>query len=330
MSITAGVGLDVGTMNLVAARSADSKVSTSRLRNAFIDLPASNKRMLKISNTSYIEMDGHLLVIGDEALETANLFDREARQQMSGGFMSAAEIDGQRVIAVMLKHLLGSPATAGEKCVYSVPAPALDVNGSDITYHSKVLEKIIQELGFKAEAANEALAIIYSECAKSNFSGLGISFGSGMTNVCLAYNAMSVLEFSVGRGGDWIDNGASRAVGTTAAKICAIKESGLDLMAPKSRQEEALVVYIESLIDYVIDNTIKQFAKSKNQISISKPMPIVLSGGTSLAKGFIEKFQARFELYKDKFPLQVSEFRHASDPMAAVATGLLVLAQMDD
>jgi hypothetical protein len=275
-------------------------------------------------------MDGHLLVIGDEALETANLFDREARRPMSGGIMSSGEIDGQRVIAVMLKHLLGAPKSDLEKCVYSVPAPALDVNGSDITYHSKILERIISELGYKAEAINEALAIIYSECAKTSFSGLGISFGSGMTNVCLAYNAMSVLEFSVGRGGDWIDAGASKAVGTTAAKICTIKESGLDLMNPKSRQEEALAVYIENLIDYVIDNTIKQFSKSKNQISINKPLPIVISGGTSLAKGFLEKFQTRFEKYRSSFPVTVSEFRHATDPMSAVATGLLVLAQMDD
>lgn len=330
MAVVSGVGLDVGTMNLVAARSEAGSVVSSRLRNAFLDLPAANKRMLKISNTSFIEMDGHLLVIGDEALETANLFDREARRPMSGGIMSAGEIDGQRVIAVMLKHLLGTPKSDLEKCVYSVPAPALDVNGSDITYHSKILERIINELGYKAEAINEALAIIYSECAKTSFSGLGISFGSGMTNVCLAYNAMSVLEFSVGRGGDWIDAGASKAVGTTAAKICTIKEGGLDLMNPKSRQEEALAVYIENLIDYVIDNTIKQFSKSKNQIAITKPIPIVISGGTSLAKGFLEKFQTRFEKYRDTFPITVSEFRHATDPMSAVATGLLVLAQMDD
>ncbi len=40
-----GVGLDIGTMNLVAARRAvDGTVETSRMRDAFLDLDASAKK----------------------------------------------------------------------------------------------------------------------------------------------------------------------------------------------------------------------------------------------------------------------------------------------
>jgi hypothetical protein len=286
--------------------------------------------MLKISNTSYVEVDDKLLVIGDEALETANLFNREARRPMAGGLVASGEIDAQQVIGLMMKGILGSPRKENEKCCYSVPAAAVDVGGSNVVYHSKVLGRILTELGYTAEPVNEALAVVYSECAKSNFSGLGISYGSGMTNICLSYNAMSALEFSVGRGGDWIDQGASKAVGVTAAKICSIKESGIDIFNPTNRESEALSVYVESLIDYTIDNIIAQFAKSKSEITIPKPIPIVISGGTSLAKGFVEKFQSQFEKHKSKFPVPISEIRHATDPMTAVGTGLLVLAQMED
>ncbi len=325
-----GVGLDVGTMNFVSARKTGSKVSTSRIRNAFIDLPPENKRMLKISNTSFVEIDGKLLVVGDEALETANLFNREARRPMAGGIVAAGEIDAQQVIGLMMKHILGEPKKDNERCCYSVPAAAVDVAGSDIVYHGKILGKILSEIGYSPEPVNEALAVIYSDGAKSNFSGLGISYGSGMTNVCLAYNAMSALEFSVGRGGDWIDSGAAKAIGTTSAKVCAVKESGIDISNPVGREAEALAVYIENLIDYTISTVISQFAKSKNEISIPKPIPIIISGGTSLAKGFVEKFQERFEKHRAKFPIQISEIRHASDPMTAVATGLLVYAGMEE
>ena len=325
-----GVGLDVGTMNFVAARKIGSKVTTQRVRNAFIDLPLENRRMLKISNTSFAEMDGRLLVIGDEALETANLFNKEARRPMSGGVISAGELDAQRIIGLMMKHTLGDPRTVGEKCCHSVPAAALDVTGSDVTYHGKILGKILSELGYSPEPVNESLAIIYSECAKTNFSGLGISYGSGMTNVCLAYNAMSALEFSLGRGGDWIDSGAARAIGTTSAKVCSIKESGVDISNPSSREAEAISVYVENLIEYTISSVIDHFSKARSEIMAPKPIPIIISGGTSMAGGFVEKFRSVFEIHRSKFPIQISEIRHAQDPMTAVASGLLILAQMED
>jgi actin-like ATPase involved in cell morphogenesis len=142
-----GVGLDCGTMNFVAARRSAKKVVYSRVRDAFLDLPLDTKRMLKISKTDYVELDGKLLVIGDKAMETANLFNREARRPMSGGVIASGEVDAQQVIGLMMKQILGEPRVPKEKCCYSVPAPAVDVQGSDITYHKAILGKIIQELG---------------------------------------------------------------------------------------------------------------------------------------------------------------------------------------
>lgn len=330
LDLSPGVGLDIGTMNFVAARKAGKSVHTQRVRNAFLDMPQEHKRMLKLSNTSYVELQDKLLVIGDEALETANLFNKEARRPMSGGIISAGELDAQQVISLIMKSVVGEPRKDKEKCCYSVPAAAVDVSGSDITYHTKVLGKILEELGYTAEPINEAMAVVFSECASSNFTGLGISYGSGMTNICLSYNAMSVLEFSLGRGGDWVDSGAARALGLTNARICSIKESGVDINKPDSRESEAIAVYLDNLIDYSINNIISHFGKAKRDIMITKPIPIVVSGGTSLANGFLDKFKFRFENLKSKFPFPISEIRAAKDPLTAVATGLLVVGQMDD
>jgi hypothetical protein len=317
-------------MNFVAARRGDNKITYSRVRDAFLDLPPETKRMLRLSNTDYVELGGRLLVIGDKAIDTANIFNQEARRPMQQGVIASGEIDAQQVIGIMMKQILGEPKMAGEKCCYSVPAPAVDVAGSDITYHRAILGKILQEIGYKPEATNEALAIIFADCTKENFSGLGISYGSGMTNVCLAYNAMSALEFSLGKGGDWIDNGAAKAVSSTSAKMCAVKEGGIDITKPKTREEEAIALFIQTLIDYTIDAFSKRFVQAKNEILVPKPIPIVVSGGTSLAGGFLDKFKERFELHRAKFPIQISEVRAAIDPMTAVATGLLMLSQMED
>jgi hypothetical protein len=326
-----GIGLDLGTMNIVSARKVGKKVTTKRVRDAFIDLSPEHKKMLRLSNTAFVELDGHLLVVGDDALQTANLFNREARRPIAGGMISAGELDAQQVIGLIVKRVIGEPNVKDERCCYSVPATAIDIRGSDITYHTAIMGKIIRELGFKPEPINEALAIIYSECDKEVFSGLGISYGAGMTNVCLAYNSMSALEFSLGRGGDWIDNGAGKAVGQTAAKMCTIKEAkGFDITKPKNREEEAIALFVQTLIDYTIDSIIGQFVKVKHELLVPKPIPIVVSGGTSLAGGFIDKFKERFEAHRSKFPIQISDIRIAENGMTAVATGLLVVAGQSD
>lgn len=326
-----GVGLDLGTMNVVSAReTGKGAVKTTRVRDVFIDLPLESKRLLKLSKKSYIEFEGKLLVIGDEALETANLFNREARRPLSKGMIAPGEIDAQQVMGLILKEVLGAARSEKEKCCFSVPAPAIDVPDSNIAYHTAILKKMVMESGYDAYPHNEAQAIIFSECLEDNFSGIGISYGSGMTNVCLSYNAMSALEFSLARGGDYIDSNAAKAINTTAAKVCALKESGININKPDSREAEALAVFIQGVIDYSIENIIKHFDRVKDTIHIPNPIPLVVSGGTSKAGGFMEKFESRFNVYKDKFPVKISVIKHAKDPMTAVATGLLLLAQMGD
>ena len=170
------------------------------------------------------------------------------------------------------------------------------------------------------------MAIIFSETAKDGFSGITISFGSGMTNCALAISTQEALSFSVARGGDWIDSGASKSVGGTQARLCAIKEKGLNLDKPEGREQEAISFYYRNLIEYTIDQIALQFKAIENRFSLPKPIPIVVSGGTSKAGGFLETFKSVFERKRKKFPIEVSEIRGASDPLNAVAHGLLIQA----
>jgi len=324
-----GVGLDVGTMNLVSAKTDGSKISTSRVRDAFLDLEAGAKKMLKLSNVDFIDQgEEGVIVIGDAALDMANVFGKEVRRPLSRGLVSAGEIDALGVLGVLVKSILGEPREENEVCYFSVPSAPVDEN-RDVVYHKGVFERIVEECGYEAYAGNEAMAIIYSETAKDGFSGLGISFGSGMCNIALSISGMEAMTFSVARGGDWIDAGSAKAVGSTQSRICAVKEKGIDLLNPKSREEEALALYYKSLIEYCIDQTAREFIRIKDRFSMPKPVPVIISGGTSLAGNFVEFFQKVFKKKQRKFPFEVSEIRHASDPLNAVAKGLLIQAQQE-
>lgn len=327
--VTPGVGLDIGTMNVVAARKSSSGIETRRVRDAFLELPLDSKKMLKLSNVSFVERADELLILGDAAMDTANIFGREARRPLSAGLVSSSDIDAMEILGLLIKNVLGEPKVSGEHCYFSVPAAPVDKPGQDVIYHRGVLERIVRECGYTPTAGNEAMAIVYAETAKEGFSGIGISFGSGMTNIAMSVNTIEGLSFSVGRGGDWIDGGAAKSIGSTASRICAIKEKGVDINAPVGREQEAITFYYKNLIEYAIDQIALQFASVQGKFTLPKPIPIVVSGGTSKAGGFLALFKSVFDKKRKRFPIEVSEIRAASDPLNAVANGLLVQAMQE-
>lgn len=334
MVLLPGIGLDCGTMNFVAARYTQKDegklILTSRMRDAFIELPLEAKKHLKLASVNFVQVDDQLVVVGDKAMEYANvgLFGGELRRPLKAGLISAGESDAIKILGILIKHCLKTPQREGEYCYFSVPAEPVDVDRK-VIYHKGILENIIKECGFTPIASNEAMAIIYSETAEDDFDGIGISFGSGMTNVALSVGALEGLSFSVGRGGDWIDEHSAASIDSTAARICALKEAGIDLMNPKGREQETLAIHYKHHIEYVLDLFVKQFVQIKDKFAIPRAIPIVVSGGTSKAGGFLEFFKATFESKRRKFPLEIKEIRAASDPLNAVAQGLLVQAALE-
>lgn len=325
-----GVGLDIGTMNIVSARkNAEGKTESKRVRDAFLDVPLHAKKMLKLSQVPYVEREDELLLVGDTALDMANIFGKEVRRPLQDGLISPSEIDSVEVLGFLLKSVLGEPQHDSEHVYYSIPAAPLDYPDRDVVYHKGIFYNALKQLGYNPHASNEALAIVYSECAQDRFTGLTFSFGSGMTNVALAYNTIECMTFSVARGGDWIDKGAAKNLGSTASRICTVKESGFDLVNPKNREEEALSFYYRELIQYALDNVVKQFITIRDKFNFNQPIPIVIGGGTSLAEGFLPFFLEVFENHRKKFPLEISEIRLASNQLNAVANGLLIQAMQE-
>ena len=328
-------GVDIGTCFLVSAKPGENNtIKLKSIRDAFLDLDNEPqvKNMLKLSKTDFIEAGEKIYVIGDPAVVLANIFRKEARRPMSRGVLSPGELEAEKVLLVLLESILGKcQAPTPEVCFYSVPAAASDVE-MDVIYHGAMFSKLIGQLGYKPVSLNEAAAISYSNAAPENFSSLSISWGAGMVNVCLMFQTIIGMSFSIARGGDWIDASSAKSTGTTASRIQAIKEKGFDLMDPMKgdpktlREREAIIVYYKSLMLYALDSIRQELLKKQETIDLPVSIPIILSGGTALAGNFLEFFKSAFETIKDKFPIPVSGIRLAGDPLNAVAQGLLVAA----
>jgi actin-like ATPase involved in cell morphogenesis len=290
------------------------------------------KNLLKMSKVDFIESEDKLYIIGDNAIVMSNIFKKSARRPLSKGVISPGELEAEKILLVLIETILGRARVQDEVCFYSIPGKPIN-SPMDIVYHEAMFAKLIGSLGYnKCIALNEAAAIVYSNAAKEQFSALALSFGAGMVNVALLYQTMIGMSFSIENSGDWLDESAARATGSSSGRVQSIKEKGLDLLDPNNgdpktlREREALIIYYKSLILRVLDSIKNEFKKNQGNIALPVAIPIILSGGTSLPKGFKQLFEEGFNSVKDSFPIPVSEVRCASDLLNAVAQGLLVAA----
>jgi actin-like ATPase involved in cell morphogenesis len=328
--VALGKGLDVGTANLAAAvQNADGGITVSVERNAFLDINADvySKNMLTKLKVPYVVHNGKLVVIGEAAFELANVFGKDTRRPMADGLVSPNETDALPMMKLIISKILGEPRAPGEACYFCIPAESIDVE-NNIVYHQGLFEGMVNKLGYTARAINEAHAVVFSELADSDFTGIGLSFGGGMANACICYKSIPCLSFSVARGGDWIDKNVANVLGVPRSKAAHIKERGIDIRDPKSREEEAVAIYYRSLINYVLSNIKTRFESGQNMPTFNEPVDIACAGGTCMIGGFIEVFREEFA--KIDFPLPVGKIFRSEEALTAVAKGCLVAAAIGE
>ncbi len=327
MTNSGTIGIDIGTMNLISAKSspADGRIETKTLRNVFLEVSKSSDGTIDLTRVYHTVIDGVIYILSDDAYKFSNIFNKQISRSMKTGLLNPAFIDSSEILGTMIRDLIGNNSN-GDICSFSVPAPSVD-HDNDIIYHKGMIEKIIKKLGYKPLAVNEGAAVIFSECPVDK-TGIGVSFGAGMTNVAVVYDGSPGMTFSVARGGDWIDQSTSRMLAGLDSRVNAIKESGFDINDTNTGRKrerkirEAISLYYGELIEYVFRNIISQLTNT--EIEIPGSLPIVLSGGTCKAKGFttmVKNILAEYEL-----PFEVSEVRKATEPLEAVAKGCLAQA----
>ena len=163
--------------------------------------------------------------------------------------------------------------------------------------------------------------------------------GAGMCNICVMYQGMSALSFSVARGGDWIDENVASDCGVTKAKVISIKESSSNLDLTKSAINDiyqegsdeyniinAIRSYYGALVNYLLTNLTNQFNNAESVPNFPNEVPVVFGGGTALVKGFMDVVGEQFN--QDEFPIPVKEFNLIEDAHTVVDSGCLSEAQL--
>ena len=326
---TGPVGLDIGTSHIVVAQNKRNYVHSVQDLNAFFTVPNEKfaKDILSQKKIKFYENVHEYYIIGSSAQSFANMFNMNTRRPMKDGFLSQKEHVGLSVIEAIVNSLVQKPKNFGEVLCFSVPGEPFGGSGS-IVYHESVIKGFLEGSGYTPIPINEGMATVLSELSDDDYTGIGISMGGGMCNVCLSYLSFPVVTFSIQMAGDYIDAMVGKTVGEPAARIKAIKEEELDLShGPKDRVSTALHIFYDEIILKLLDSLRRVIISTDKIPKISTPIPIVLSGGTAMPTGCKDKFEAMLKTID--MPVEISEVRLAEDPLNTTAKGALVMAMTE-
>lgn len=320
------IGLDVGTSRIVAARREDKKYQFEAQLNAFITLPWSRltENLLRQEGVFHEVEGDEIVVAGNDAEKFAEVFHAETRRPMHRGVLNPQEPHSLAVVRRIITKLLGKTDVEDRAVFFSVPA-AVDNQEGGLAHHEASIGQILTELGYNPTPIEEGLAVVFGELAGSNYSGFGISCGSGLCNVCLAELSLPVMSFSIPKAGDYIDMHAAAVTGEGPTRMRVQKEQSFHLNGPGGdRVQNALTVYHDDVIRTLTNTLRAKVASSRQLPKLNRPIPIVLSGGTAMPKGFTERFIKA--LNTQDFPVRISEVRMSTDPLNATARGALMAA----
>src|SRR6266852_7004100 len=322
------LGLDVGTSRICLAQRAGEEFKFETQLNAFVTIPSSKitEGVLAKERVPHTVRGSEIVVHGNESDRFADLLNVETRRTMSRGVLNPAEPDSLSMIRKIVDSLL-DPSKDRQKLCFTVPAAPLGAE-ENLTYHEATIRQILTELGYEVKSINEGLAVVYSELESSNYTGIGISCGGGLCNVCLAYLSVPVISFSIPKAGDFIDSSAAAVTGERANRMRILKEQSFHINGHfTDKLQQVLNVYYDDMIQSLVDGLRNAFQCAVNVPKTSKPIPLVLSGGTAMPKGFRDRFEKI--LRESAFPIELSEIRMAAEPLTTTAKGALVAALCD-
>lgn len=327
------IGFDVGSFNLISSKRINGEIKIKKQINCFMELLLENKFMfnlLKKEKVPIIERDNVAYIVGQSAVDMAYTLPQiPLRRPMKDGCLNPQEKNAFQILSVIIHSLIGEIEKDKDILYYSVPSNATNQE-TDVDYHTSVLQSIFKAYKvngktIQAYSVNEALCIILAELADKQYTGVGISFGSGQINLCYAIYSQPIFKMSLVNSGDWIDKMAAKA--SSESPITINKEKmKINLLKPAtSVVERAIKTQYELLIQKTVSEIKKAIVAAGTKAHVEQPLDIILAGGTASPPGFVELFTEAVK--ESQWPIPIGDIKKPVDHLETVAKGCLIAAE---
>lgn len=332
-----GVGVDVGTANIVVCRQREDGTFVNRFhRNMLypLDVSDESRDLLDRSKYLYVEVNDKFYVVGDDALRLVNAIGKgDVVRPMKDGLLNPSLKESADLLFFIIKAITGAPIIASESLRFSCPGNPVDI-ARDNLFHQMVLTHFFSSVGYNTKPVNEAMCIAYdcnpimkSDEGEQPISGITCSCGAGMWNIALCYKGLSLVEFSCTKSGDFLDEQVAKVTGISKNKVIKIKEKLLDLskVDESDRVQVALSIYYDEMISRMLHHINTEFKTKSSEVD--GEIELVLAGGSAMAPGFVDKLKQ--VLMKEGTGFKFYNVRLSDTPFYSVAQGACIRAQAD-
>lgn len=332
-----GVGVDVGTSNIVVARQTEDGTFVNRFHRDMLyplDVSDESADLLERSDYLFVKVNDKYYVVGEDALNLVNAIGKgEVVRPMRNGILNPSLKESTELLFYVVKAVVGDPIIENEPLRFSCPANPVD-SDIDNTFHKMILSNFFTKLGYSPKSVNEAMCIGYdcnpvmkSDDGEVPLSGICCSAGAGMWNLSLSFKGLSLVEFACTKSGDNLDEQVSKVTGIATSKVTKIKEKKLDLnnVDMSDRVQAALSIYYDEMLQRMIHHICNEFKDKTSEMD--GQIEVVVAGGTSMAPGFIDRFTDI--LKKSDMPFDIYRVRQSETPFYSVSQGACIRAQAD-
>lgn len=322
--------LDVGVHRMRSLRRRHARVIGRKTRSAFAVLPdtPSRRRVLDRTRIPFAVCEDSLLLMGDHAAEFAPSFQTPLLPLLPGGNVPTSDAPARQVLAALVQALLPEPVEQNEICCVALPDP------DDEAFPARVLRLN----GYEPIVISRGLAVVLSELVDKSFSGIGIDFGSGSTELVLAHRGTEIARHQIAIGGDWIDeqlahefreyawDGRGHRYLDTDAIGCWKSNRG-SILEPKDDRDEFLGELYTELISKLLEESAADLEGRSALVGLPVPLTLVCAGGVGSIEGFDELLTGIVE--RIGFPVEIGSVRLARDSDYTVARGCLINAELE-
>ena len=332
-----GVGVDVGTSNIVVTRQTEDGTFVNKFHRDMLyplDVSDESKDLLERSDYLYVKVDDKYYIVGEDALKLVNAIGRgEVVRPMKDGILNPSLKKSSELLFYIIKAIILAPLIEKEPLRFSCPANPVD-RDLDNLFHKMVLNNFFTQMGYDAKDINEGMAICYdcSPILKSDegevpLTGISCSCGGGMWNLSLAYKGLSLVEFSCTKSGDYLDEQVAKVTGISKNKVIMIKEKklNLDKIDMSDRVQSALSIYYDEMLNRMAHHICNEFKEKSSQMD--GEIEVIVAGGTSMAPGFCNRLKMAFD--RVDMPFKIYAIRHSETPFYSVGQGACIRAQAD-
>ncbi|NOX55387.1 MAG: hypothetical protein GXP27_13305, partial [Planctomycetes bacterium] len=285
------IGLDIGSHHLRSLRiGPDFTLRARKCRASYAVLPDSpaHQRLLEQAGVSYAVCDGSLLLLGDAALEYANLFQVRPAALLPAGHVPKADPLARQILAALTDSLLPEPDRREDVCCFT---SSFAKNGEWADREDEeFFARLIRLKGYAPVAISQSLALVLAELADEAFSGIGAVFGASCSQAVLAHRAVEVARFTLPRGGRWVaDELVRRGLARTGPGETPPTKDEDWLLSfegflgdPRSAREAAVTELITELMHQLLLGLAGQLQRMAADPYLARPIPLVYAGGLTI------------------------------------------------